>query len=89
MQCYLFVGDLFDLMKSVPIEFKGASIFIVITGEACNIKLLDLASNNKFYDSTKRDEGFLHGIQSLKQLFFNIFTANEANIHSQNPDNDH
>jgi len=62
MKCYLFVGDLFDLMKSVPLEFRGTSIFIVINGDTCDIKLIDLASNNKIYDSSKRDEGFLLGL---------------------------
>ena len=62
MKCYLFIGDLFELVKSVPVDIKGASIFIVMTEDSCNIKLIDLASVNKIYDSTKRDEGFLLGL---------------------------
>ena len=77
MKCYLFVGDLFDFIKNHPYELKGASILIILHGNECEIKLIDLASVNKIYDASKRDEGFLLGLQNLRYSLLNIFKANE------------
>jgi hypothetical protein len=62
MKCYLFVGDLFNFIKTYPYELRGASILIILNNEECDIKLIDLASVNKIYDASLRDDGFLLGL---------------------------
>ena len=54
-------------MKSVPYEVRGASLFIVVSGDKCEIKLIDLASVTKYEDESARDDGFLKGLTNLKK----------------------
>ena len=54
-------------MKSIPYEVRGASLFIVVSGDKCEIKLIDLASVTKYDDDTARDDGFLKGLANLKK----------------------
>ena len=54
-------------MKSVPYEVRGASLFIVVSGDKCEIKLIDLASVTKYDDDSARDDGFLKGLTNLKK----------------------
>lgn len=46
---------------------RGASLFIVVSGDKCEIKLIDLASVNKLEDDSARDEGFLKGLTNFKK----------------------
>ena len=59
-------------MKSIPYELRGASLFIVVSGDKCEIKLIDLASVTKLDDETARDDGFLKGLGSLKKLLVKL-----------------
>jgi len=54
-------------MKSIPYEVRGASLFIVVSGDKCEIKLIDMASVTKLDDESARDDGFLKGLANLKK----------------------
>lgn len=56
-------------MKTIPYEVRGASLFIVVSGDKCEIKLIDLASVTKLEDEAARDDGFLKGLTNLKKIF--------------------
>ena len=58
-------------MKSIPYEIRGASLYIVVSGDKCEIKLIDMASVTKLDDESARDDGFLKGLTTLKKQLVN------------------
>ena len=58
------------IKKDFPYDIKGASLLFIIDhiNNDLKVKLIDLASVTKYDNSDERDEGFIAGLEKIKEI---------------------